>query len=101
MKTLSSLHVYIFFMIFEVHYTIFRYNVCLEEYMNLSPRFRSGTTLENKKPMRRTRRSGSQKKSNNTLTYSSIHQNIELISTLLLQRIHVFSILEAPYIEPL
>ena len=27
-----------FFVIFEVHYTVFRYDVCLEEYMNLSPR---------------------------------------------------------------
>ena len=90
-----------FFVIFEVHYTIFRYDVCLEEYMDLSPRLKSGTTSEDTKPMRRTRRSGSQKKLNNTLTYSSIHQNTELATTLLLQRIHIFSILEAPYIKPL
>ena len=96
MKTLSSLHVYIFFVIFKVHYTIFRYNVCLEEYMDLSSRLRCGTTSEDIKPMRRTRRSGSQQKNlNNTLTYSSIHQNIELATILFLQRIHVFSILEA------
>ena len=88
-------------MIFEVHYTILRYDVCLEEYMNLSSRLRSGTTSEDTKPMRRTRRSGSKKKLNNTLSYSSIHQNIELDTTLLFQRIHVFSILETAYIEPL
>ena len=49
-----------FFVIFEVHYTTFRYNVCFEEYMDLSPRLESGSTLEDTKPMRRTR-SGNQK----------------------------------------
>ena len=43
----------------------------------------------------------SKKKLNNILTYSSIQQNTELVTTLLLQRFHAFSILEAPYIEPL
>ena len=63
MKTLNSLHVYIFFlMIFEIHYIIFRYNVCLEKYMDLSPRLKSGTTSKDTKPMRRTKRSGSKKK---------------------------------------
>ena len=90
-----------FFVIFKVHYAIFRYNVCLEEYMDLSPRLKSGTTSEDTKPMRRTKKSGSQKKLNNTLTYSSIHQNTKLATILLLQRIHIFSILEALYIEPL
>ena len=51
-----------FFMIFEVHYTIFRYDVCLEEYMDLSPRLRGGTTSKDTKPIRRIRTSGSQKK---------------------------------------
>ena len=32
-----------FFLIFQVHYTIFKYNVSLEEYMDLSPRLISGT----------------------------------------------------------
>ena len=35
-----------FFMIFEAHYTGFRHNACLEEYMDLSPRLRSGSTSE-------------------------------------------------------
>ena len=43
MKTLSSLHVYIFLEIFEVHYTCFRYDICLEEYMDLSLTLISGT----------------------------------------------------------
>ena len=51
-----------FSVIFEVHYIVFRYNNCFEEYMNLSPTLRSGTTLEDTKPMRRIERSGSQKK---------------------------------------
>ena len=51
-----------FFVIFEVHYIVPRYDVCLEKYMDLSLRLRSGTTLEDTEPMRRTRRSGSQKK---------------------------------------
>ena len=43
-----------FFVIFEVQYTIFGYNVCLEEYMNLSSRLISSTkskdtTYEDKK----------------------------------------------------
>ena len=59
MQTLSSLHVY---MIFEVHHMVFRYDVCLEKYMDLSVRLKNGTTSEDTKPMRRTRRSGSQKK---------------------------------------
>ena len=50
-----------FFVIFEVHYIIFRYDVCLEEYMDLSPRLRSGTTLEDTKLMRRIGRSESKK----------------------------------------
>ena len=51
-----------FFVIFEVHYLVFRYDVCLEEYMDLSPRLISGTKLEHIGPMRRTKRSESQKK---------------------------------------
>ena len=44
-----------FFVIFEVHYIVLRYNVCLEEYIDLSLR------LEDTKPMRRTNMKGSQK----------------------------------------
>ena len=77
-------------MIFEVHYMIFRYNVCLEEYMDLSPRLISGTKSKYTKPMRRTKKSESKKKLNNNLTYSS-RQNIEFTTTLLLQRIYIFS----------
>ena len=40
-----------FFVIFVVHYTMFRYDVCHEEYMNLSPRLRSGTTSKDTKPI--------------------------------------------------
>ena len=50
-----------FFVIFEMHYTVFRYNVCLEEYMDLSPSLISGTKSEHAEPMRRTKRSESQK----------------------------------------
>ena len=81
MKILSSLHVYIFFVIFEVQYTVFRYNVCFEEYMDLSPTSISGTKSEHTEPMRRTKRSESKKKLNNNLTYFSIHHNIELATT--------------------
>ena len=49
-----------FFVIFEVHYTIFGYDVCLEEYIDLLPRLRNGTTLKDTKPIRRAKRSGSQ-----------------------------------------
>ena len=81
-----------FFVIFEVHYMIFRYNVCLEEYMDISPRSISGSKPEHTKPMRRTKRSESQKKkNNNNLTYSLIHQNTKLATTFFLQRIHIFS----------
>ena len=86
-----------FFVIFEVHYTDFRYNVCLEEYIRL----RSGITSKDTNPMRRTRRNGSKKKLNNNVTYLSIQQNTKLATTLLLQRIHVFTILEAMYTWPL
>ena len=49
-------------MIFEVHYIVFRYDICIEEYMDLSLRLRGGTTSEDIEPMRRTRGSGSIKK---------------------------------------
>ena len=49
------------FVIFEVHYTIFRYDVCLEKYVDLSPRLISGIKLEYTKPMRRAKRSESKK----------------------------------------
>ena len=51
-----------FFVIFEVHYTVFRYDICLEEYMNLSLRLLSGTKSKHVEPMRRTKRSMSKKK---------------------------------------
>ena len=41
---------------------VFKYNVCFEECMDLSPRSVNGTTLEETEPIRRTNRSGSQKK---------------------------------------
>ena len=44
-----------FFEISEVHHMISRYDVCLDKYMDLSVRLRSGTTSEDTKPMRRTR----------------------------------------------
>ena len=61
-----------FFVILEMHYMVFRYNVCLEEYMDLSSRLISGNKLEHIESMRRTKRSESKKKLNNKLTYSSI-----------------------------
>ena len=61
-----------YFVIFEVYYIVFRYDVCLEEYMDLSPRLKSGTKSEYIEPMRRTNRSESKKKLSNNLTYSSI-----------------------------
>ena len=39
-----------FFMIFEVHYVVLRYDVCHEKYMDLSLRSISGTTSEDTKP---------------------------------------------------
>ena len=51
-----------FFVIFEVHYMIFKYNACPEEYMDLSPRLISGTKSEHTEPMRRTNKSESKKK---------------------------------------
>ena len=49
-------------MIFEVHYMVFRYDVCLEEYMDLSLRLISGTKSEHIELMRRTKRSESKEK---------------------------------------
>ena len=51
-----------FSVIFKMHHKVFRYNVCLEEYMDQLPRSVSGTILEDTEPMKRTKRSGSQKK---------------------------------------
>ena len=60
-------------MILEVHYMVSQYNVCFEEYMDLSARLISGTKLKHTKPMKRTKRSESQKeKLNNNLIYSSV-----------------------------
>ena len=66
--------------------------------MDLSPRLISSTKLEDIKPMRKTKRTGSQKKLNNNVTYS-IQQIAKLATTLLLQRIHIFIVLDKPYIE--
>ena len=45
-----------------MHYIVFKYDVCLKEYMDLSPRLISGTKSEHIKPMRRAKRSESIKK---------------------------------------
>ena len=50
------------FVIFEVHFTISRYDVCLEEYMDLSVRLISSTKSKYTKPMKRAKKSESQKK---------------------------------------
>ena len=50
------------FVIFEVNCTVSRYDVCLEEYMDLSMRLISGTKSEYAEPMKRAKRSESQKK---------------------------------------
>ena len=92
-------------MIFEVHHTISKYDVCLENYMDLSVRLRSGTTSKDAKPVRRTRRSGSQflKKIilSHTPQYSKIQNWLQPCSSKGFMYFHVFPILEAPYIEPL
>ena len=51
-------------MTFEVHCMVSRYDVCLEEYMDLSLRLISGTKSEHIEPMRRAKRSESQKEKN-------------------------------------
>ena len=58
------------FMIFEVHYIISRYDVCLEEYMDLSPRLTSGTKSEHIAPMRRAKTSESQKKKTKEISHT-------------------------------
>ena len=40
---------------------VFRYNVCLEEYIDLSLRLKNSTTSQDIEPMRRTRKSGVKK----------------------------------------
>ena len=44
-----------FSLIFKVHYMVFRYNVCFEECMDLSPRSINGTPSKDIKPMRKTK----------------------------------------------
>ena len=51
-----------FFVILGLHYKVFRYNICLEEYMDLSTRLISGTKSKYTEPMRITKRSESKKK---------------------------------------
>ena len=81
-----------FFVIFEVYYMTFRYDVFLDEYIDLSLKSISGSTLEdNIEPMKRIEKKGSKKKSfNNNLIESSIQQNIECVTTLILQSFHIF-----------
>ena len=67
-----------------MYYMVFRYDVCLEKYMNLSVRLINGTELKGTKPKRRIESIGS--KQNNNLTYSSRQQNTNLATTLFLQR---------------
>ena len=50
-----------FFVIFEMDYMIFRYKICLEEYMDLSLRLKTDTKFEDIEPMERTK-IGSKKK---------------------------------------
>ena len=51
-----------FFVILEVYYTVSKYDICVEEYMDLLLRLICGMKSEDREPMRRTTRSGSQKK---------------------------------------
>ena len=66
--------------------------------MDLSSRSISGTTSKDTKHVRGIERSESKKNLNNNLTFSSIQQNIKLATTMLFQRIYIFTILEASYI---
>ena len=88
-----------YFVIFEVHHMVSRYNVCLEKYMDLSLRLRSGITSEDTKTMR-TRKSGSQKKFeiiiSHTPQYSKIQNWLQPCSYKGFTYFHVFLILEAP-----
>ena len=62
-KKLWEVCMFIYFsMIFEVHHTIFRYDVCSEEYMDLILSLVSGTKSTNTEPMKRTERRGGKKK---------------------------------------
>ena len=93
-----------FFVIFEVHHTVSRYNVCLEKYMDLSLRLSNGTTSEDIKPMKKTRKSGSQFFLiilSHTPQYSKIQNWPQPCFCKGFTYFHVFLILEAPYIEPL
>ena len=51
-----------FFVIFEVHSMVFRYYVCLEEYMDLSLRLIHDTKSKHIEPIRKTKRNESEKK---------------------------------------
>ena len=53
-----------FFVIFEVHSTLLKYNVCLEENMDLSSRLISGTKSKHTEPTRRTNGNESRKNKN-------------------------------------
>ena len=51
-----------FSMIFEMHHMLFRYDTCLEEYMDLLLRLVNGTTSKDTQPMRRIAKRRSQNK---------------------------------------
>ena len=98
MKTLSSLHVYIFLYDFEVHYMVFRNKVCLKEYMDLSPRLINGTKSEHTESMRRTKKSESIKIiiiiTSYTPQYSRIQNWLQPCSYKGFTYFYIFTILE-------
>ena len=87
-----------FSMIFKVHHTIFGYDVCPKEYTNLLSRSISGITSKDIESMKDREEKELENNLNNNLTYSLKQQNI-FASSLLLQGIQVFTILEAPYVS--
>ena len=93
MKTLDSLYIHIFLCDFGVHHTILRYIVCPKEYTDLSSRSRSGIASKDTKQKDKEARS-LKKNSNNNRKYSSIQKKIEFATTLLFQRIQVFTIVQ-------
>ena len=66
-----------FSMIFEIHHITFRFDVYYEVYTNLSPRLISGIRYKTNKDKERELK----KNSNNNLTYSSIQQNTEFVTS--------------------
>ena len=105
MKTLGSLHVHIlsiyFFFIFEEHHNFYYTIFTLKNTWIYCQRSKWHYIKRDKTDEKDTEEWELKKNLNNNLTYCSIQQNIEFAITLLLQRIQVFNILDAPYIEPL